>query len=92
MEGDDSLLRADLETIYAFSHKSWNPHVVDNEVPADLGRISRDPRFYVLATEVIDSDQENTTAKSETGNLFIMLKNCKTFNSNFQLFDINFLI
>ncbi|KAJ9592392.1 hypothetical protein L9F63_015960, partial [Diploptera punctata] len=66
VETDDSLLRADLETLYAFTHKSWNPHVVNNEVSTELERISRDPRYYVLTRAVSDSDQTNVTTTTES--------------------------
>ncbi|XP_021914765.1 uncharacterized protein LOC110827422 [Zootermopsis nevadensis] len=59
---EDSLLRADLGSIYAFTHKGWNPHIVENEVPAHLDTVNRNPRLYVVVDDREDAEQTNTTS------------------------------
>ncbi|PSN53289.1 hypothetical protein C0J52_04660, partial [Blattella germanica] len=66
-DSEDGLLRADLESLYAFTHKTWSPHVVDNEVPVELDRTNRNPRLYVMETEDEESEQNNSTVTTETG-------------------------
>jgi hypothetical protein len=64
---EDSLLRADLESIYTFTHKGWNPHIVGNKVPANLDPVNRNPRLYVVVEDREDSEQTNTTAAPGSG-------------------------
>jgi len=68
---EDKLLRDDLEHIYAFTHKEWNPHVVENEVPASLEFVNRSPSLYVVLKNQEDTDQTNTTATPGSGKLVI---------------------
>lgn len=67
MGSEDRLLRADLEHIYAFTHKAWNPHVVESEVPANLDHLNRNPRLYVVVDDQEDTDQANVTATPGSG-------------------------
>ncbi|XP_069686272.1 uncharacterized protein [Periplaneta americana] len=63
VNNEEGLLRADLESIYAFTHKSWNPHILENEVSQDMvDPVSRDPRVYV----VLDDDEESNSTSSTT--------------------------
>lgn len=65
---EDRLLRTDPENIYAFKHKGWNPHVVENEDPARLEFVNRNPRLYVVLNNQEDTDSVNTTATPESDN------------------------
>jgi hypothetical protein len=64
---EDSLLRTDLENIYDFTHKAWHPHVVQNEVPANLERVNRNPRLYVVLNDQKDPGQTNITTTADSG-------------------------
>jgi hypothetical protein len=68
---EDRFLRADLENIYAFTHKEWNPHVVENAVPANLEFVNRSPRLYVVLKDQKDTDQANVTTPVDSGKLAV---------------------
>jgi hypothetical protein len=61
---EDSLLRADLE-------KARNPVIVENEVPANLESVTRNPMLYGVLKDQEDTDQANITATAESGKLVV---------------------
>jgi hypothetical protein len=71
VEGEDRLPRTDLENINEFTHKEWKPDVLENEIPASLEFVNRNPRLYVLLSDEENTDQINRTATAETGKLVI---------------------
>jgi len=71
VESEDRLLKADLENIYAFTHKEWNPHAVENEVPAKLEFVNRHPRLYVVLNSQEDTEQANKTVTAVSGKLVV---------------------
>lgn len=71
MGSEDRLLRTDLENIYAYKHKAWNPHAVENEVPARLDFVNRNPRLYVVLSNQEDTDNASTTATARSGKLVV---------------------
>lgn len=87
MGSEDSLLRADLENMYAFTHKAWNPHVVENEVPANMEYVNRNPRLYVVLNDQEDTDQANMTATAETGKLVVSEVYVHPWIANFEVVD-----
>jgi hypothetical protein len=80
---EDSLLRADLESIYAFTHKGWNPHIVENEVPADLDHVNHSPRFYVVVDGQKGTEDDNTTAAPGSGKHLVI--SFRSDNSNISI-------
>jgi hypothetical protein len=65
---EDRLLRTDLENMYAVKHKAWYPHVVENEVPARLEFVNRNPRLYVMLNNQEDTENATTTSTEELDN------------------------
>jgi len=70
VESEDRLLRTDPENIYAFKHKGWNHDVVENEDPARLEFVNRNPRLFVVLDNQ-DTDSVSTTATAESGKLVV---------------------
>ena len=89
MGSEDSLLRADLENMYTFTHKAWNPHVVENEVPANLEHVNRNPRLYVVLNDQEDTDQANMTATAGTGKLVVSEECVHPWIANVNVVDAN---
>jgi hypothetical protein len=71
VEGEDRLPRTDLENINASTHKEWNPDVLENEIPANLEFVNRNPTLYVLLSNQENTDQINRTTTAETGKLVV---------------------
>ena len=71
MEGEDRLLKANFENTNPFTHKEWNPDVVENEGPSSLEFVNRNPRLYVLLSDQKNTDQINGTATTEKGKLVV---------------------
>jgi hypothetical protein len=58
---DSSLFSGDFESMYGLTQKVWSPHVVENEVPADLDHASRSPRLYLALDDQEGIEETNTT-------------------------------
>jgi len=57
--------------MYAVKHKAWYPHVVENEVPARLEFVNRNPRLYVMLNNQEDTENATTTSTEELGKLVV---------------------
>jgi hypothetical protein len=64
---DDSLLNADLESIYGFTRKVWSPHIIENGIPANLDHTSRNSRLYLVLDDQEGDEETNTTATPDSG-------------------------
>jgi hypothetical protein len=68
---EDSVLKADLEKIYAFTHKERDPRLLEYEVPAKLDYVNCNPRACIGSLTQKDTDQANRTATAGSGKLVV---------------------